>query len=88
MQYGVNGNKIVGVKIPEDYVDTNIDVGAWNAITYARHAMYDLLPKNVDRIMYIGSNVVVNKNIQTLYNMDLKGKTIAGPRLFDNFELE
>lgn len=33
-------------------------------------------------------NVVVNKNIQTLYNMDLKGKTIAGPRLFDNFELE
>lgn len=86
--FSKTGNKIVGIKIPEEqYVDSGIDVLAWNAMTYARHAMYNLLPKELDRVMYLGSNVLVIKNLYDLYNMDLNGKTIAGPRLFDDFEL-
>lgn len=86
--FSYTGNKILGVKIPEQYVDFGIDTMAWNPVTYARHAMFNLLPEEIERIMYLGTNILVTKNIKELYHMDLKGKTIAGPRLFDNFELE
>jgi lipopolysaccharide biosynthesis glycosyltransferase len=46
--------------------------------TYYRLLLGDLLPKSVDRILYLDPDIVVIKPLDKLYNIDFNGNVIAG----------
>lgn len=50
---------------------------------YARLFVSSDLPKNLERVLYLDCDIIVNKSIRELWNIDLRGKTIAA--LMDAF---
>ena len=46
--------------------------------TYYRLLVGTILPEDVDRILYLDPDIVVINSLDELYNMDLKGKIVAG----------
>lgn len=46
--------------------------------TYYRLLVGDLLPKNVDRVLYLDPDIVINKSLEELYSLDLGDNIIAG----------
>lgn len=49
----------------------------WGIETYFRLAVVDLLPEDVDRALYLDSDMIVNGSLAELYFCDLGGKNIA-----------
>lgn len=45
--------------------------------SYARLLLADILPETVDRILWLDCDTVVTDSLQELWNMDLRGKSIA-----------
>jgi lipopolysaccharide biosynthesis glycosyltransferase len=45
--------------------------------TYARLLMGELLPRDIDRVLYLDSDIVVRGDIEELWNTDLGGKTVG-----------
>lgn len=50
---------------------------SWGIETYFRLSIIDLLPLEVDRVLYLDSDMIVNKSIDDLYFLDLGTKKIA-----------
>lgn len=50
---------------------------------FSRLLLASLLPEDLDKVLYMDCDTIVNKNIQELWNLDLKSKTIAA--LEDSF---
>ncbi len=46
--------------------------------TYYRLLVLDIIPQNVDRILYMDPDIVVNKSMKALYNVDFGDAIIAG----------
>lgn len=46
--------------------------------TYYRLLVGELLPKEVDRVLYLDPDIVVNKSLEEFYSIDLGGNIIAG----------
>ena len=46
--------------------------------TYYRLLIGDILPESVDRLLYLDPDIVINKDLTDFYNLDLKGKVLAG----------
>ncbi len=46
--------------------------------TYYRLLVLDIIPEEVDRILYMDPDIVVNKSMKDLYNVDFKGNIVAG----------
>ncbi len=46
--------------------------------TYYRLLVGDILPAEVDRVLYLDPDIVINKNLEEFYSMDMKGCIIAG----------
>lgn len=46
--------------------------------TYYRLVMHDLLPADVDRVLYLDSDIIVRKCISEIYDTDLTGYLFAG----------
>lgn len=55
-------------------------------IACIRHMLYWMLPEQVDRIMYISSDMLVLGDISEFYNIDLNGKIIAGTMTTEKYE--
>lgn len=45
--------------------------------TYYRLLVGELLPKNMDRILYLDPDIVINGSLAEFYSLDLKGNVIA-----------
>lgn len=55
--------------------------------TYYRLLIGDILPQDVDKILYLDPDIVINKNLEEFYNTDLTGKVVAaGPHIYGAFE--
>ena len=70
-------------KIHRVFVEDEIFAGApvldrLSKATYYRLLIGDILPKSVDRLLYLDPDIVINKDLTDFYNLDLKGKVIAG----------
>lgn len=50
---------------------------------YARLFVSSDLPKDLDRVLYLDCDIIINRSIRELWNLDLKGKTIGA--LMDAF---
>ncbi len=44
------------------------------------------LPEDVDRVLYLGTDVVVDKDILDFYNIDLQGNVLAACRILQGFK--
>lgn len=65
-------NHVIPLKITDKYLDNRINVVHWHPLTYARHAIYHLLPDQVDRIMLMGIDMLVLDDIGKLYFKDME----------------
>lgn len=64
-------NRIIPLMMPEQYLDDRIDVKQWHPLVYARHAIYWLLPDDVERVMLMGIDMLVRDDIGELYFTDM-----------------
>ncbi len=56
-------------------MEVKVDRGSLSQ--YARLFVSSDLPSDIDRVLYLDCDIVVNKSIKELWNIDLQGKTIA-----------
>lgn len=49
----------------------------WSIEAYYRLMLQDILPVDVDRIIYLDVDVIVNKSLDELYNLDFEGKMLC-----------
>lgn len=61
----------------ENLPDNLITSEMWSIETYFRLLMIELLPESVDRILYLDVDLIINKNISALYNIDLDNNLIC-----------
>lgn len=70
--------KIIPIFIDESDLPGNLSVtDQWTIETYFRLLMIDKLPAAVDRILYLDVDVIVNKNISELYDIDFGDSLIC-----------
>lgn len=58
--------------IPDDFPTTTF----WTREMYYRLMLVDLLPASVKRILYLDIDMIVNKDITHLYDMDFEGRSL------------
>ena len=56
-------------------MNVNLDRGSLSQ--YARLFVSSVLPAKLDRVLYLDCDIIINKSISELWNLDIKGKTIA-----------
>lgn len=44
---------------------------------YARLFISSLLPENIERVLYLDCDIIINKSLERLWNLNLNGKTVA-----------
>lgn len=54
----------------------------WSIEAYFRLFMFEVLPGEIERILYLDVDIIVNKPVYDLYFMDMKGYDIVGCRDF------
>ncbi len=59
------------------YFDFDFDTFGWNPITLGRLLIDKLLPKNIERVLYLDCDIIIRGNISNLYEIDMNGKTLA-----------
>lgn len=62
-------------------IDVAMDRGSLSQ--YARLFVSSILPKELDRVLYLDCDIIVNQSIATLWKLDMQGKIIAA--LMDAF---
>lgn len=62
-------------------IDVAVDRGSLSQ--YARLFVSSVLPKDLSRVLYLDCDIIIDKSIRELWNLDLQGKTIAA--LMDAF---
>ena len=54
-----------------------IDVGRWNISTYFRLFLCTILPKDIDRCIFLDGDTVVRHSLKELWEMDLENKVVG-----------
>lgn len=67
--HSINYLKINRVDFPTDLPTTS----AWSLETYFRLMLLDILPEDVDRLLYLDVDMIIDKSLAALYNTDFEG---------------
>lgn len=59
------------------YFSFDFDTNGWNPIVLARLILEQILPLNVEKILYLDGDTIVRGNLLDLWNMNMNGKTIG-----------
>lgn len=59
------------------YFDFDFDTNGWNPIVLARLLLDKLLPKKLDRVLYLDGDTIVRGSLSDLYSIDMQNKAIA-----------
>lgn len=62
----------------EEIAKTSIYVGRWNIGTFFRLYLSSILPKTIDRIIYIDCDMIIRHSLAEVYNMDMGNCLVAG----------
>ena len=54
--------------------------GGWNELTMYRLLLWDILPKDVDRVLHLDGDMIVNGDLGSLYDMDFDGSDLIACR--------
>lgn len=73
------GNKLTIVELEnlESYFDFEVDTNGWAPVVLARLLVDKLLPKEVDRIIYLDGDTLVLENIKELWEVDLEDNVLG-----------
>jgi len=72
------GQKINLVKIPQEWFPTDLPHNSeWPMEVYYRLALVDILPKELERILYLDVDVIVKDSIWDFYTSDFYGKSLC-----------
>lgn len=77
-----NPTYIKAVNICE-YLSMEVSIDRGSLSQYARLFISNTLPSNLKRVLYLDCDIIVNKSIKELWNIDLEGKIIGA--LLDAF---
>lgn len=69
--------RIIKIGNLRQYFDFDFDTTGWNSIVLARLILDKLLPKSVDRLLYLDGDTIVRNNLAELYDTDM-GKSVIG----------
>ena len=69
--------EIIELESLNKYFDFDFDTTGWNPVVLARLLVDKLLPKDVDKILYLDGDTIVRGNLLELWNNDLGGKTLG-----------
>lgn len=69
-------NEVFILNVDDKYF-SNVRKEEFTVEAYFRLKMFDLLPQNVERALYLDVDIIINKNIEEFYNLDFNGKLIA-----------
>ncbi len=64
---------VSGIEVPDSVVSAR-----WSKSAFTRLYMKELLPENVNRILYLDCDIIVLKSLEAWYNTDLEGYSLAG----------
>lgn len=71
------GNCVHELRIDNSIFPEGIPVTKiWSIEAYYRLVLLDILPADVDRLLYLDVDIIVNKDIQDMYSSDFSGKLI------------
>lgn len=62
----------------EALTHTSVYVGRWNIGTFFRLYLSSLLPKTVERVIYIDCDMIIRHSIEDVYNLDMGDCLVAG----------
>jgi len=68
---------VIEIGAIEQYLDFSFDTTGWNEIVLARLLVDRILPKNMDRVIYMDGDTIVRGSLRSMWNMDMRGKTLA-----------
>lgn len=68
---------IVELKSLDSYFDFSFDTFGWNPIVLARLLVDQLLPKNINKVLYLDGDTIVRGNLKELWEINLNNKTLA-----------
>ena len=73
-----NGGSIHFIKIDKSIFPARCPVSdMWSLETYYRLALLNVLPKDVDRLLYLDVDIIVNQSLEDLYFEDFEGKMVC-----------
>lgn len=74
-------NHLVLLEVPEGEMDSRfLQTDSWPMEACYRLKLFDLLPNDVDRLLYLDADIIVNQNLDELYRIDLGDKKLAACR--------
>lgn len=67
----------IEIKDLKTYFNFDFDTNGWNPIVLARLLVGELLPKNLDKILYLDGDTIIRSNLAKLWKTDLTNHAIA-----------
>ena len=75
------GNHMIFLPLDLERLDAKLPrSAAWPVEVYFRLLLPELLPEDVDRILYLDSDIIINQNLGTFYGTDFEGNMLIGCR--------
>lgn len=62
----------------EKMAGTKINVGRWNIGTFYRLFLGSILPKSIDRVMYIDCDMIIRHSLKEIWEMDMYNNYVMG----------
>ena len=69
--------EIIELNDMKDHFSFEFDTSGWNPIVLARLLLDKLLPKDIDRVLYLDGDTIVRGSLKELYELDLDNYSIA-----------
>ncbi len=69
--------EIIELEKLNNYFDFEFDTNGWNPIVLSRLLIDKLIPKKVDKILYLDGDTIVRRNLDDLYDIDLGNKVLG-----------
>ena len=84
--------EIVPLKINEELFGEHLPkTEVWSMATYYRLTLLELLPEDVERLLYVDGDIIVNKSLEELYQVEFEGdeiiaaEDVCGKKSWDEF---
>lgn len=75
--------KVIPIKVDfSSYGEGLYTDDRWTMAIYYRLMLSDILPEGVDRLLYLDGDIIVNKPLNDLFEMDFEGKLLIGSEDF------
>lgn len=79
-------NVTLNIYLVNDELLRDLKTGVWPIYIWYRVLLPEILPSDVDRVLYLDADTLVVDNLQELFSLDMTDKAVAGSRDVQSFE--